>query len=266
MKTILFPLALLLLMSVASFAQSTSTAEVETALNQFLAEYNQSPYDFFKKRSTDDFRYIDRHGAFVLKPALLKSTEGRPGLQSSASDLKILQSGDLAVVSGIHSFGGEGGGKTAFTYTLRKMGKSASDPWMFAASQHTPIEAQASTPTDLLAEFPAMMRARNADTKGWLDAHTTPDMTFIAGHDGSLQNKEWMLGLFAQQKSQNAEITNLKVKQASDLAVATGISTIKAVGNDGSNHIYKDAFTYTFRWLNAQWMLTDIQHTPIEYK
>lgn len=128
------------------------------------------------------------------------------------------------------------------------------------------MSAGAFAQTNLLTEFPAMMKARNANPKGWIDAYTTPDMTFIAGHDGSLQNKEWMMGLFAQQKSQNAEITNLKVRQASDLAVATGISTIKAVGNDGSDHVYKDAFTYTFRWIGEKWMITDVQHTMIEYK
>ena len=264
MKTSLLTLALLL-MSAASFAQSTSTAEVETALGQFLTEYNQSPYDFFKKRSTDDFRYIDRQGAFVLKPALLKSSEGRPSMESSASDLKILRSGDLAVVSGIQSFGKEGTAKTAFTYTLKKEGKGAASEWKFAASQHTPILGQ-SAPTNLLAEFPAMMKARNADTEGWLRTHTTPDLAFIAGLDGSLKNKDWMMGLFKTHKSLTAEFENLNVQQAGDLAIATGISTITAVGTDGSTHVYKDAFTYTHRWLNSQWMITNIQHTKIEYQ
>ena len=204
------------LTSVATFAQDASTADVETALNQFLAEYNQSPHNFFKKRTTDDFRYIDRQGAFLSKPGLLKSTEGRPSMESSASDLKILRSGDLAVVSGIHSFGVEGTNKTAFTYTLKKEGKGAASEWKFAGSHHTPILGQ-SAPTNLLAEFPAMMKARNADPEGWLRTHTTPDLTFIGGHDGSLQNKDWMMSLFKSQKSQNADLTNVNVQQASDL-------------------------------------------------
>jgi ketosteroid isomerase-like protein len=264
MKTNLLTLTLLLI-SAASFAQITSTADVETALSQFLAEYNQSPYDFFKKRSTDDFRYIDRQGAFVLKPALLKSSEGRPSTESSASDLKIIRSGDLAVVSGIHSFGKEGTAKTAFTYTLRKAGKGAASAWKFAGSQHTPILGN-SAPTNLLAEFPAMMKARNADPEGWLRTHTTPDLVFIGGHDGSLQNKDWMMNLFKTQKSQNAELTSVTVQQAGDLAVATGVSTIKTVSTDGSKtSTYKDAFTYTFRWMNSQWMISNVHHTKIDY-
>ncbi len=120
MKAKLF-IFILLLSGAGAFAQVTSTTEVETALNQFLTEYNKSPYDFFKNRATDDFRYIDRNGLFVLRPVVLKGSEGRPSLESSASDLKIFQSGDLAIMSGIQSFGGAGNGKTAFTYTLKSV-------------------------------------------------------------------------------------------------------------------------------------------------
>lgn len=49
MKTKLLVL-ILLLWSAGAFAQTTSTAEVETALNQFLTEYNKSPYGFLKAR------------------------------------------------------------------------------------------------------------------------------------------------------------------------------------------------------------------------
>ncbi|NIJ55486.1 nuclear transport factor 2 family protein [Dyadobacter arcticus] len=127
--------------------------------------------------------------------------------------------------------------------------------------------------TNLLDEFPAMMKARNADPINWLHTHTTPDMTFIAGHDGSLQNKDWMMGLLKSQKSHQTEITNLKVHQAGDLAVATGISTITIVALDGGKtSTYKDAFTYTLRWMKEgldsvpKWMMTNIHHTKIEYK
>ena len=121
--------------------------------------------------------------------------------------------------------------------------------------------------TKLMDEFPAMMKARNADAAGWLGAHTTPDMVFIAGHDGSVQNKDWMLGLFKSQKSQKADISNLKIQQVGDLAVATGISTVETVPLDGSKtNIYKDAFTYTLRWMDGRWMLTNLHHTKIEYK
>jgi ketosteroid isomerase-like protein len=121
--------------------------------------------------------------------------------------------------------------------------------------------------TKLMDEFPAMMKARNTDAAGWIKEHTTPDMVFIAGHDGSLHNKEWMLGLFKSQKSHKADISNLAIQQVGDLAVATGVSTIEAVQLDGDKtNTYKDAFTYTLRWIDGRWMFTNLHHTKIEYK
>ncbi len=120
--------------------------------------------------------------------------------------------------------------------------------------------------TKLVDEFPAMMKARSADNKGWIQAHTTPDMTFIAGHDGSVQNKDWLMDLFQNQKSHVADLTNVKIQQSGDLAVATGISNLDIETLDGKKQSYKDAFTYTLRWLNGQWMLTNMHHTKMEYK
>ena len=133
------------------------------------------------------------------------------------------------------------------------------------------ISAASFAQTKLADEFPAIMKARNADPEGYLRAHTTPDMVFIAGHDGSMQNKDWLLSLFKGQKSHHTDITNLKIQQSGDLAVATGISTIAIETTEGKSQSYKDAFTYTLRWLNnngstAQWMLTNMQHTKLEYK
>jgi ketosteroid isomerase-like protein len=129
------------------------------------------------------------------------------------------------------------------------------------------ISAGAFAQTNLTDEFPAIMKARNADAKAFFEARTTPDMVFIAGHDGSVQNKDWLMGLFKTQKSQTAEITNLNIQQTGDLAVATGISTITAIALDGGKtSTYKDAFTYTLRWMNGQWMFTNLHHTKIEYR
>lgn len=138
----------LMLLSAGAFAQTSATTEVETTMSQFLAEYNKSPYDFFENRTPDDFRYIDGNGLFVFRPVVLAGSKGRPGLESSASDLKIFQSGNLAVVSGIHLFGDAGNGKTAFTYTLKKMTNGSTSQWMFAASQHTPVQSPQSIAAD----------------------------------------------------------------------------------------------------------------------
>jgi hypothetical protein len=129
------------------------------------------------------------------------------------------------------------------------------------------MSAGAFAQTNLMDEFPALMKARNADAVTFFQARLAPDVAFIAGHDGSLKNKDYTMGLFKNQKSQTAEITNLNIQQAGDLAVATGISTITAIALDGSKtSTYKDAFTYTLRWTNGQWLFTNLHHTKIEYK
>ena len=141
MKNLLITLLLAGFVS-TSFAQSTNTAEVEVALKEFLAEYAASSYNFFDKRLTPDFRYINGKGAISSRADVLKNNEANKdkGTKSEFSDLKIFRSGDLAVVSGIHDFSGW---KTAFTYTLVKQnGNGATPRWMFAASQHTPVQTE----------------------------------------------------------------------------------------------------------------------------
>ena len=138
MKAILFTLVLLLT-NVVAFSQSASTTEVEAAMNQFIIEYNKSPYDFFKNRCTPDFRYTNGDGVFSFLPAILKDSKGRHSTKSHISNLKLFGSGNLGVVSGIHDF--EGGRKVAFTYTLEKRAIAGATPkWMFAASHHTAVK------------------------------------------------------------------------------------------------------------------------------
>ena len=133
MKNTLFTLALLLI-SLGAFAQSTDTAEVKAALDEFLAENAASSYNFFQNRLTPDFRFINARGAISSRADVLKNYEAdkSKGTKSEVSDVKIFRSGDLAVVSGIHNFSGW---RTGFTYTMEKQ----KGRWMFAASEHTPV-------------------------------------------------------------------------------------------------------------------------------
>lgn len=68
--------------------------------------------------------------------------------------------------------------------------------------------------TKLADEYPAMMQARNADAAAFFQPRTTPDLVFIAGHDGSTHDKDWLMGLFKNQKSQKADITDLKTQRS----------------------------------------------------
>ena len=128
------------------------------------------------------------------------------------------------------------------------------------------ISAGAFAQTSLRDEWEKMHQARNADVVGFMQERTTPNLTFIAGHDGSVQNKDWLMSLLKNQKSHKTDITNLTIQQAGDLAVATGVSTLNAEFLDGKKGIYKDAFTYTLRWIQDKWMITNIHHTKVDYK
>ena len=115
------------------------------------------------------------------------------------------------------------------------------------------------------------MKARNTDAEGFFRTRLAPDVGFIAGHNGSLQNKDYVMNLFKAQKSQTADLSNVNIQQAGDLAVVTGISTVNSVFPDGKTNTYKDAFTYTLRWQKGdgaapRWLFTNLHHTKIEYR
>ena len=49
------------------------------------------------------------------------------------------------------------------------------------------LSAASFAQTKLADEYPALMQTRNADAAAFFQARTTPDVVFIAGHDGSRQ-------------------------------------------------------------------------------
>jgi ketosteroid isomerase-like protein len=112
----------------------------DEVLVKFINEYNKDATAFFMDRCPEDFRYTNGDGKFSGKDAL-KSDKTHTS-ESEVSEMKVFKSGDLAVVSGIHTWknkqndGNVKVNKVAFTYTLlKKNGK-----WLFAASHHTPVK------------------------------------------------------------------------------------------------------------------------------
>ena len=134
MKTNLFTLALLLI-SAGSFAQ---TAFTQATLNEILTEYQTNSKAFFTNRLSADFRYITPKGAYQNRNDIVVQ-DVQKILKVEIADAVIFQSGDLAVVSGIHKTersGPDGNpvmGQVACTYTFQRR----QDKWMFVASQQT---------------------------------------------------------------------------------------------------------------------------------
>ena len=134
MKTKL--LILLLLTSAASFAQTFTKA----TLNEILTEYKTNSKTFFMNRLSDDFRYTTPNGAYQTRKDILGG-EPQKILKTEIAEPVIFQSGDLAVVSGIHktertgSDGNPATGQVACTYTFQRR----ANKWLFVASQQNNI-------------------------------------------------------------------------------------------------------------------------------
>ena len=144
MRTKLFTLALLLI-SAVSFAQ---TAFTKVTLDEILTEYKTNSKAFFMNRLSDDFRYTTPNGTYQTRKDILGG-DPQKILRTEIAEPVIFQSGDLAVVSGIHRVertGSDGNpvmGQIACTYTFqRRVNK-----WMFVASQQTTIESTQSSST-----------------------------------------------------------------------------------------------------------------------
>jgi hemerythrin superfamily protein len=135
MKKLIFLISFLTI-SCFSFAQNFTQA----TLNEILEEYKKDSKAFFNNRLTADFRVINKEGAFQSRQDFIKS-DPQKIVKTEILEPIILQSSDLAVVSGIHQttrLGNDGRENTtqvACTYTWQRV----NNKWMFAASQQNAI-------------------------------------------------------------------------------------------------------------------------------
>jgi hypothetical protein len=137
------------------FVSLAQTRFTQATFKEMLDEYTRDFNAFFINRLSEDFRYSNPQGKFLYKSdvaaagktAVVKTSDAQKILttiqtiermleNTLANDVLepvILQSRDLAVVSGIQKTGNDG--KVACTYTFQKRkGK-----WMFVASQQTSL-------------------------------------------------------------------------------------------------------------------------------
>lgn len=141
MKTKLFALALLLV-NTAVFAQTAFTL---ATLNEIGEEYKTNSKAFFTSRLSDDFRYTTTKGVYQTRKDIIEG-DAQKILKIEYAEPVIFQSGDLAVVSGIHKVervGQDGSpvmGQVACTYTFQRR----ANKWMFVASQQTTIQSNQS--------------------------------------------------------------------------------------------------------------------------
>lgn len=136
MKKLILTLSLLCFSSIL-FAQKTFTM---ATFNGILVEYGKDSKAFFTNRLSNDFRYISAEGTFSNRDAIV-ARDAQKYLKTEVLEPVIFQSGDLAVISGIHAYydstdGTKITGKVACTYTFQLR----DNKWMFIASHHTAIK------------------------------------------------------------------------------------------------------------------------------
>ena len=128
MKNSLFTLALLLI-SAGAFAQ---TAFTKATLDAILQDYQKNPHSFFERNCSPGFRYITTDGSFKYFQDILNGSATDKIVANEIQDQQIVQSGDVAVVSGIHAQERPTSTRrVAVTYTFQRQ----NGRWMFVASQ-----------------------------------------------------------------------------------------------------------------------------------
>ena len=125
----------------------------------------------------------------------------------------------------------------------------------------------ASAQTDLKAAFEKGMSNFDADPAKAVEQMDN-NVRFVAGHSGQFYDKTKTLNLakFRTIAKNETQTSDLRVKQSGSLGVVSGIRNHALVMPDGQKMSWKDAFTYTFEWQNNAWIITDMQHTKIDYQ
>jgi hypothetical protein len=149
-KYIILPV--FLVVGIIGIAQDRFT---QVAFKEMLGEYKKDSKAFFINRLSEDFRYSNPQGKYLYKSdvaaagktAVVKTSDAQKivttiqtietmlenALANDVLEPVIIQSSNLAIVSGIQENSNDG--KVACTYTFQKRkGK-----WMFVASQQTKL-------------------------------------------------------------------------------------------------------------------------------
>ena len=123
-----------------NFAGFAQTAFTQATLDEILADYKKDSKAFFTNRLSTDFRYTNPQGTYQNRNDIIAG-DTQKIMKTEIAEPVIFQSGDLAVVSGIHKTesvakdGTQSARKVACTYTFQRR----ANKWMFVASQQTSI-------------------------------------------------------------------------------------------------------------------------------
>ena len=123
-----------------SFAGFSQTAFTQATVDEIFEEYRKDSKAFFANRLSSDFRYTNQQGTHKTRNDIVKWNTQKI-VKTELLEPVIFQSGDLAVISGIHRtqrIGNDGTnstGEVACTYTFQRR----ANKWMFVASHQSAI-------------------------------------------------------------------------------------------------------------------------------
>ncbi len=257
MKKLLITLLALMIFG-ATNAQAQFTPKDFDAI---LEEYKNNSKAFFTNRLSDDFRYINSEGKYQTRADIIAG-DAQKIISTEVLQRVIFQSGDLAVVSGIHSTvrpngkGGTSTGQAACTYAFQQR----NGKWMFVSSQHTPIPPAPLTE----AEFMEFSNKFVTDPISVLTTRIDPKMKFVFGTGQTVTTQQIIDNYTHAFSEKERHISGLQIQQFGNTAVATGQLASKA--NPTQIQVWKGTFTYVFAPVNGQWMMVGGQHTDLPEK
>ncbi|RDB03700.1 nuclear transport factor 2 family protein [Runella aurantiaca] len=273
MKKLILTLALsFVMLTIGSIYAQT---DLKTAFEKGMADYDKNPTEAVQQMD-DNIRFVAGHsGQFYDKAATLALAKSRPAAKSETqmSDLRVKQSGNLGVVSGIRNHAlvlpnnQKMTWKDAFTYTF----EWKKNNWVLTDIHHTKIDYQT-------GEEAAVRQVIDAETKAYHEANlavlgsnfaTTP---YIERHDEKLRkmaNTPYLKGDALQKVYEafpkthkptglNAVVSDYESHVSGNLAWATYTQEDKKA--DGSV-AQKQRFLRILEKINGQWKIVMISLT-----
>jgi ketosteroid isomerase-like protein len=204
----------------------------------------------------------------ILSPVIMGKFFGKKGLEgikpgqtadTEASDMKSLQSGNLAIVTGIMTYhhkqpdGTDLTDKNVFTFGLVKKGGK----WMYATHHASSMVEE--KPEDVLNLF---LTEYHKNPKAFFESRLPQDFRFLNGGKQTVTKE----GVLSDSKTDptDSEVTDVKAFKSGNLGIVSGVHVFKNRQSDGNIRADKVYFTYTMVKRNGKWFFAESHQTPVK--
>ncbi|HAK75840.1 MAG TPA: hypothetical protein DCM71_02775 [Runella sp.] len=255
-------LSLVMLTTGSIYAQT----DLRKAFDENSTTFDKEPINWVQ-RLPENVRFFGGNGEVFNKQQTLELAKRTASGKSTSSfaDLRVKQSGNLGVVSGIRTHdlvftnGLKISWKDAFTYTFEWQ----NNQWVQTDIHHTKIDYQTGGEDNTLT---TQMQQKigneyKTDSKAFYANRLSDDFRY-ATVQGSYLTKEMVLKS-DKQNIISSETLQPLIFQSGDLAVETGIHKTVRLDKEGIRRSKQVAATYVFQRRNGKWMFVSSQQTDI---